>query len=498
MQHEPHTPPRTRAASAAAPQAIWTGLLPRRHRGVLRTAIGAGAALAKFLAMLGTMMTAQAVYHALVLQADVPVDTAVGAGLLLGLFVVLPNALRGEYSVESHLAGGPLLRRSVSLWLGAWALLLLVGFLTKTTGDVSRAAAVAAFVAGLPVLVATRAMSVAVVRRLVTPRSGTARRVHLIGYEDDIASFYANQDAGTLGLRVIGASYLRPVPGEGGPEARQRQLREDLDLAVSVVRFLRPDDIFVLVPWAEVEDVELCVDAFLRVPAALHLRPGKVMDRFSDLRLERVGRLTGLNVGRAPLTPVEVAVKRGFDLLVAGFALVVLSPLLAIIALLIRLDSPGPSLFRQKRYGFNQEAFSVFKFRTMRAEPEGTFRQATRNDARITRIGRILRRSNLDELPQLLNVMRGDMSLVGPRPHAVAHDRSFEGRIALYARRHNVPPGITGWAQVNGLRGETQTDIAMQRRVEYDLYYIDNWSFWFDLKILAMTLVAPSAFRNAY
>ena len=133
----------------------------------------------------------------------------------------------------------------------------------------------------------------------------------------------------------------------------------------------------------------------------------------------------------------------------------------------------------------------------MKAEPDAVFKQATRNDTRITPIGALLRRSNIDELPQLLNVVLGEMSLVGPRPHALAHDRSFESRIALYARRHNVMPGITGWAQVNGLRGETLTDLDMERRVQHDLHYIDNWSIWLDLRIMVMTVFSPRAYKNA-
>ncbi len=156
-------------------------------------------------------------------------------------------------------------------------------------------------------------------------------------------------------------------------------------------------------------------------------------------------------------------------------------------------------LFRQRRNGFNQREFRVFKFRTMTTLDDGAVvRQAQVNDIRVTRIGRLLRRTNLDELPQLLNVIMGDMSLVGPRPHAVAHNSEYEERIRLYARRHNVKPGITGWAQVNGLRGETSTLDKMERRVEHDLYYIDHWSVRFDLKIMLMTLFSPRSYRNAY
>ncbi|MBN9447724.1 MAG: sugar transferase, partial [Bosea sp.] len=162
------------------------------------------------------------------------------------------------------------------------------------------------------------------------------------------------------------------------------------------------------------------------------------------------------------------------------------------------IDSKGPVLFLQRRYGFNQEPFRIFKFRTMTTTDDGAvIRQATRGDPRITRVGRHLRRYNLDELPQLINVIAGQMSLVGPRPHALAHDREYQRKIALYARRHNVKPGITGWAQVNGLRGETDTDEKMARRVAYDHWYIDNWSFWLDLAILLRTLFSPRAFRNA-
>jgi exopolysaccharide biosynthesis polyprenyl glycosylphosphotransferase len=206
-----------------------------------------------------------------------------------------------------------------------------------------------------------------------------------------------------------------------------------------------------------------------------------------------------LRLSRAPLTVKDHFIKRMFDLTAALGLLLVAAPMLALIAVMIRLDSPGPALFRQRRNGFNQREFRVFKFRTMTTLDDGNVvRQATRNDGRVTRIGRFLRRTNLDEVPQLLNVILGDMSLVGPRPHAVAHNSEYEERIGLYARRHNVKPGITGWAQVNGLRGATDSIDKMQRRVEHDLFYIDHWSVLFDIKILLMTLLSPRAYRNAY
>ena len=176
-----------------------------------------------------------------------------------------------------------------------------------------------------------------------------------------------------------------------------------------------------------------------------------------------------------------------------------LSPLLLLTAIAIKLDSSGPVLFRQMRQGFNNEAIEVFKFRTMFHCPEGAaFRQATLNDERVTRIGRILRATNIDELPQLLNVLIGNMSIVGPRPHVIEHNEMYVESIKLMSRRHIVKPGITGWAQVNGFRGETNTHEKMLSRVEYDLYYIDNWSFFFDIKILLMTVLYKKAYTNAY
>ena len=181
--------------------------------------------------------------------------------------------------------------------------------------------------------------------------------------------------------------------------------------------------------------------------------------------------------------------KRAEDLLLASVGLVLISPLLLMVVLAIKLDSRGPVLFKQKRLGFNNNTIVVYKFRTMvhRPEPETDVPQAVRGDVRVTRLGRLLRRSSIDELPQLFNVLRGEMSLVGPRPHALSHNERYAQQIDAYLGRHRVQPGITGWAQVHGLRGETDTIDKMQRQIDYDLAYIDQWSFTLDLKIMALT-----------
>jgi exopolysaccharide biosynthesis polyprenyl glycosylphosphotransferase len=194
------------------------------------------------------------------------------------------------------------------------------------------------------------------------------------------------------------------------------------------------------------------------------------------------------SIQRLALTSVESAVKRALDFIVSITAIVFSLPLFLILAMAIKLDSPGPVIFRQRRRGFNAKEFIIFKFRTMTVLEDGpVVTQARRDDSRVTFVGKFLRRSSLDELPQLFNVLWGDMSLVGPRPHALAHDDHYRVHIADYACRYYVKPGITGWAQVNGLRGETASFEQMADRVKLDLWYINNWSLGLDLNILLRT-----------
>ncbi|NGM37624.1 exopolysaccharide biosynthesis polyprenyl glycosylphosphotransferase [Methylobacterium sp. DB0501] len=201
----------------------------------------------------------------------------------------------------------------------------------------------------------------------------------------------------------------------------------------------------------------------------------------------------------APRRGAGPVLKRAFDIVGSALGLVLLLPLLLAIAVLIKWDSPGPVLFRQSRIGLGNRPFRVWKFRTMSCCENGpVIRQAQPGDPRVTRIGRFLRRTSLDELPQLVNVLLGSMSLVGPRPHAVAHDAHFAGLVDRYAERHAMRPGITGWAQVRGCRGETPNAAAMQRRVDLDLAYIEHWSVLLDLIILAMTLREVFRSQAAY
>ena len=209
--------------------------------------------------------------------------------------------------------------------------------------------------------------------------------------------------------------------------------------------------------------------------------------------------MPALSVCDTPFHGMDAVLKRVFDLILAGFAVVVGAPLIALLALGVKLTSRGPVLFRQRRYGLNGEEINIYKFRSMTVCEDGPqVSQAVRNDPRITPFGRFLRRTSLDELPQLFNVIEGKMSLVGPRPHAVAHNEQYRKLICGYMIRHKVRPGITGWAQVNGLRGETETVDKMSARVKFDIDYLNQWSLWMDIKILVRTVLLVLRDERAY
>ena len=212
-----------------------------------------------------------------------------------------------------------------------------------------------------------------------------------------------------------------------------------------------------------------------------------------------IGDTVGIELQRAALSPSEQAVKRAIDIVFSSILLIGLSPVLLASAIAIRLDSSGPALFRQTRHGFNGRPFRIYKFRTMTVMENGdVVPQAKKSDKRVTKVGRWLRRYSIDELPQLVNVFIGDMSMVGPRPHASAHDRYFTSTIEKYAFRHHVKSGITGWAQVSGARGETDTLDKMRRRVELDLWYINNWSVWLDFSIMIRTVFVVLLGKDAH
>ena len=417
--------------------------------------------------------------------------------LMLASIFVFINAVQGRYQLANYLSAKGQIASAFSVWNITMVAFIAILFMAKIADHYSRGVVVASYLVGIPVIALARSAMVGSIS--IASKTGriTSERVFLIGREPDVMSFVSRHQPWNVGYGIVDVAFLRSNDARRINDPAEA-LAGDLASAVATCRLKQPDSVFIALPWSDQETIDACVGAFMNLPVAIHLTPEKIMDRFERPHIVRTGSLTSLRLTRPPLSFAAVALKRAFDTLGASLILLLSAPLLLLVAVAIRLDSPGPVLFRQRRYGFNQQAFRIFKFRTMTTTDDGhVIVQATRNDPRVTRIGRVLRRYNLDELPQLLNVLAGQMSLVGPRPHAVAHDQEFERKIALYARRHNVKPGITGWAQVHGLRGETDTDEKMAKRVAFDHWYIDNWSLWLDIAILLRTVLSKKAFLNA-
>jgi len=370
----------------------------------------------------------------------------------------------------------------------AFSLFLSMLFLLKFGEHYSRGTFFLQFLAVCTAVLWSRAAWHRAVHDAVSRGAIEAQRVILIGDAAQRSSFA--RDLAARGINVVASL---DAPGSAAEAAARsgRPGSADIDKEVELIILLTTANSLRMTC-----QLSRCLsDLPVTVLVVLVDSP----DVLATSRVVEFGHALAIEVLRQPLSAFDLFLKRCFDLVVAATGLIVLSPFLLLVALAIKLDSPGPVLFRQTRHGFNNTRISVFKFRTMTTTEDGAqFRQAVRNDPRITRLGRLLRRTNIDELPQLLNVLLGQMSIVGPRPHATAHNKMFENRIGSFARRHNVKPGLTGWAQVNGCRGETDTLAKMERRVELDLQYIDNWSFFFDLRICVLTLFCKKAYANAF
>ncbi|MCD7099320.1 undecaprenyl-phosphate glucose phosphotransferase [Stenotrophomonas sp. MMGLT7] len=262
----------------------------------------------------------------------------------------------------------------------------------------------------------------------------------------------------------------------------------------------RVEQVWISLPLSDRNDIKGMLRLLERYPVPVKLVPDISDFGILNPSVEQIGGVPVINLRQGVANPYYLAVKRIEDWLVAGIAVIVLSPVFLVLAIGVKLSSPGPVFFRQKRNGLGGREFRMLKFRSMRvhAEDPDKITQATKGDPRVTRFGAFLRRTSLDELPQFFNVLGGSMSVVGPRPHAVQHNNQYERLIDRYMQRHYVKPGITGWAQVHGFRGETPELRSMKKRVQYDLDYIRRWTPWLDIKIIVLTAVKVLAQKTAY
>jgi Undecaprenyl-phosphate glucose phosphotransferase len=507
--HIPREPRRTeyprseRVLRGASEASLWVAAIRRPGRLNLSAhALPVLAAGFEFVLIAAAAFQAGALYHK-VAFGYLPSATFYFAATLClaGMFVVRCGFAR-DYSLKRLLDPREQLRLVFMHWNSAYAAFVLALFMIHATDFYSRASIVVQYAAGLAVATFVRLLMTRAVAQGLGSGRLHGKKVAVIGEAGLVHETVRRLCRAEQGVDVVGVVALTSSAASEGPasaSARAQETRAALQTVQNIGRRTALDDVVINLPWSDDERIRAFVEGLAAVPAAVHLAPDQLWAWAGNPIPSRVGRMRTVRLARAPLTLKDRILKRAFDIFAASALLVVASPLLAAIAICIKLDSPGPIVFRQRRNGFNQHEFRVLKFRTMRTLDDGrVIPQATPDDHRVTRVGRLLRSTNLDELPQLLNVIAGEMSLVGPRPHAVAHNNAYEEKIRLYARRHNVKPGITGWAQVNGYRGQTDSIGKMRQRVEHDLFYIDHWSLMFDIKILLMTILSPRSYRNAY
>ncbi|MCW8090408.1 undecaprenyl-phosphate glucose phosphotransferase [Alteromonas ponticola] len=279
----------------------------------------------------------------------------------------------------------------------------------------------------------------------------------------------------------------------------QDQIKGNIEQAIEMAKNHQVDYIYIALPTSAEDRIKAILEKCSDTTANVYLIPNFFMYSLLNSRWQTVGNVQALSVYDTPFQGANDVFKRIEDVVVSTAILAVLAIPMLLIAAAVKLTSPGPAIFKQKRYGLDGKEITVYKFRSMCTQDNGAVvKQATKNDPRVTKLGAFLRRTSLDELPQFINVLQGRMSIVGPRPHAVAHNEQYRKLITGYMLRHKVRPGITGWAQINGLRGETETVNKMAKRVEYDLDYMHRWSVWFDLKIILKTIVGGFSGKHVY
>jgi Undecaprenyl-phosphate glucose phosphotransferase len=451
--------------------------------------------------ILGTGVAVFMLYFGLRLDFITEVERYFLTSLLAAmLFVAGFHRIEG-YSVKQLRMLRWQLTRVAAVWALTISLLLFVAFVGKVSATYSRGWTLCWVVTALALILLERGIVRLALGRWVAT-GYIARNIAIVGAGEQgerlIAKLQKSQDK-SIAIRGVFDDRTSRVPHS----ICGCQVLGDIDVLLQFARRVPLDEVIITLPLSAEQRLKAIVNKLKVLPADLRLSAGSMAE---NLPLRGMSYISGeplLVIADRPIRYWSAVAKWVEDEMLSAVLLLALAPLMVIIALIIKFESRGPILFIQERFGFNNDIIRVYKFRTMyvdRGDKSGAER-TVQNDPRITRLGRVLRWLSLDELPQLLNVLKGEMSLVGPRPHAIAMkagDRLYHEAVEDYAHRHRVKPGITGWAQVNGCRGEIDTIEKARARVELDLYYIENWSLWLDLKTLAMTMPVLLSRQNAY
>jgi undecaprenyl-phosphate galactose phosphotransferase/putative colanic acid biosynthesis UDP-glucose lipid carrier transferase len=432
-------------------------------------------------------------------MSDTPIPD-LSAYFALGLFASFIHIARlsgrGYYDFENAAKPAVEILQIIVSWLGTGLILTFCAFLFKVGESFSRGSFLIFLIAAPIALLAERKLVKSVLHRAVARGAVGRCDIVLVGDRKELDSLGPGDLLAFFGAGEVHRFVLSTVTD---PLVRKTSDAKTLDSVAGFVRAKDAKEILLALPWNDSDRMDLIREHIKTLPVSAKLLPDIQIRTLTNYASSAHQRIQSIEIQRAPLSVAEQIAKRLVDVTIGLLALIMFSPVMALTALAIKLDGPGPVLFLQNRKGFNGRLFVMFKFRTMTVQENGeVVTQATRDDPRVTKIGRLLRSASVDEFPQLFNVLRGEMSLVGPRPHALAHDNYFEKLLEDYAFRHHVKPGMTGWAQANGLRGATPSVEQIARRVEMDLWYIDNWSLWLDIEIMIKTVFEVLRKRNAF
>jgi putative colanic acid biosysnthesis UDP-glucose lipid carrier transferase len=407
----------------------------------------------------------------------------------------------GVYDTWRGKALAPMLARVAAAWMVVVATALVLAFTLHRMDAVSRLwFGYSTLISGALIITVKCAVHVAL--RSVRRRGMNSRTVAIVGAPGFSRTLLAHlEHAPQAGFKPV-CVFDTGLDGAAsyGPRLNRLPVLTDLDAFASKVRNDHVNEVWLALPLSEEHTIYRFTHMFRHDFVNLRFIPDvRSLSLFNHTLVDVVG-LPTLNLSATPLSPPQMWPKLMFDRLFASVALLALAPVFIVLAIGIKFTSPGPVFFRQTRKGVDGQPFAIYKFRSMTVhhEAHGQITQATRNDTRVTKLGGFMRRTSLDELPQFLNVLLGQMSVVGPRPHAIEHDDLYKDQVYGYMSRYRIKPGITGWAQVNGYRGATTKVEKMAARVKFDLFYIHNWSFWFDMKIVFITIFKGFIGRNAF